>query len=346
MSGLRTNGRTSLAQVAYRTVSSDRSSATWTTGRQAGSFDGLLGPPSTDRPPGGRIPGRPRDPATAERLQSGGPIGVRATLPAMRRVTDRAEYLDGPLEHDVLEANLRDLARFNRWLGGVALTRRALVALATGFHSMPRIGRIDWRSRTLRLLDVGTGAADIPDALLSWTQRRGLRLSVEAVDERHEILDVAYERVGDRPELRLEHTTGDQLAYASRSFDVVHASLVLHHLEPGAAVRLLREMARTADLGVIVNDLDRRRLAWLGAWALTRVITRNRYTRHDAPLSVRRAYRPTEVAQLATQAGLVEVARFRGFLGHRYAMAFVHAGARPPRETPPEARGEASAAPG
>lgn len=259
----------------------------------------------------------------------------------MRRAKGKLEYLDGPLDHDILQGNLSDLTRLNRWLGGVALSRRALIALATGFHSRPLAGRVDWRERTLRLLDVGTGAADIPDALLAWTARRGLKLQIEAIDERHEILDVAFERVGDRPELRLDHTTGDRLAYETATFDVAHASLVLHHLEPAAATRLLREMSRVARLGVIVNDLERSRLAWAGAWLLTRVVSRNRYTRHDAPLSVRRAYTPTEIAQLATQAGLVEVARVRGFLRHRYAMAFVHASRpeAPPPLAPPAAPG-------
>ncbi len=258
----------------------------------------------------------------------------------MRRVTGRPEFLDGPLDHALLQGNMRDLARINRLLGGVALSRRALVALATGSHALPRAGRVDWRTTTLRMLDVGTGAADIPDSLLAWTSRRGLKLHVEAVDERHDILDVASGRVGDRPDLHLEHTAGDRLSYGDGAFDVVHISLVLHHLEPPAAVRLLGEMARTSSLGVIVNDLDRRRLAWLGAWAMTRVLTGNCYTRHDAPLSVRRAYRPTEVAQLAVQAGLVEVARIRGFLGHRYAMAFVHATAveRPLAPADPETK--------
>lgn len=262
----------------------------------------------------------------------------------MQRVTGQPELLDGPLDHALLQGNMRDLARINRLLGGVALSRRALVTLAMGSHALPSARSVDRRTRTLSMLDVGTGAADIPEALLAWTAERGLRLQVEAVDERHEILDVARERVGGRPELRLGHTAGDRLSYGDGAFDVVHASLVLHHLEPLAAVRLLSEMARTSSLGVIVNDLDRRRLGWIGAWAMTRLLTRNRYTRHDAPLSVRRAYRPTEVAQMAGRAGLVEVARIQGFLGHRYAMAFVHAPAveRPERPlaavpaTPPE----------
>ena len=243
----------------------------------------------------------------------------------MQRVADRPELLDGPLDHDLLEGNLRDLARANRWLGGVALSRRALVTLVTGRHAYPRVGRSDWRREAIHLLDVGTGAADIPAALLAWTRQRGLQLDVEAVDTRHEILDIALERVGEPPGLRLDHTPFDRLPYEDGAFEVTHVSLVLHHLDPPAAVRLLRELARTARLGVVVNDLDRSRRALTGAWLLSRIATRNPYTRHDAPLSVRRAYRPAEVAELATEAGLVEVARQWGFLGHRYALAFVHA---------------------
>jgi hypothetical protein len=84
-------------------------------------------------------------------------------------------------------------------------------------------------------------------------------------------------------------------------------------------------MARVSRLGVIVNDLERTRRFWIGAWLLSRVATRNAYTRHDAPRSVLRAYRSAEVAQLATRVGLVESARFHDPLRHRYAICFVRA---------------------
>ena len=65
---------------------------------------------------------------------------------------------------------------------------------------------------------------------------------------------------------------------------------------------LLREMSRVAAKAVIVNDLDRGRHWLLGARVLTRLTTRNAYTRNDAPLSVQRAYRPDEV-RTARRAG-------------------------------------------
>ena len=100
------------------------------------------------------------------------------------------------------------------------------------------------------------------------------------------------------------------------AFDVVHASLLVHHLEPPVARAVLTEMARVARLGVVLNDLVRRRRSWLGAWLLTRVMTR-----HDAPLSVRRAYTIAEMTALLAAAGLRVERRFDGLAGHRVALA-------------------------
>ena len=96
---------------------------------------------------------------------------------------------------------------------------------------------------------------------------------------------------------------------------------------------VLREMARVSRRGVIVNDLDRTQLSWLGAWLLAHLATRNRYTRHDAPLSVRRAYRPVEVQDMAAAVGLTRVARLGGFMGHRYALVLAPATAATRRES-------------
>lgn len=232
----------------------------------------------------------------------------------MDRLTNATELLDGPLDDPgTLDGNLRDLRRVNRWLGGVALSAAAIDALAA--H------RAD-----LTMVDVGTGGADIPMALIEQAARRGRRLHVVGIDSRPEILASALRvRAATTTTRDLELHVGDGrgLPYPDRSFDVAHASLVLHHLDPPAAHELLVEMGRVARLGVVVNDLDRTRLGWIGAWLLGHLLTRNRYTRHDAPLSVRRAYRPGEMANLLRGAGLRPVRTLRGAFGQRYAMAAV-----------------------
>jgi ubiquinone/menaquinone biosynthesis C-methylase UbiE len=233
----------------------------------------------------------------------------------VERLADTPELLDGPLaDLDELAGNLRDLGRVNRLLGGITLSRQALEAL---------LGPGQDR---LAVLDVGTGAADIPVALMATWRRRGRRLEVTAVDDRREVLDAAIRlrpALAALDGLRIEVADGRRLPYPAGAFDVAHASLVLHHLDPPDAVGLLREMRRVASRGVVVNDLARSRPAWLGAWLLTRVATRNRLTRNDAPLSVRRAYTVAEMRGLLLEAGLRPIHTAHGLARHRYALAAV-----------------------
>jgi ubiquinone/menaquinone biosynthesis C-methylase UbiE len=229
----------------------------------------------------------------------------------MERTEGVSELLDGPLDADLLVGNLRDLQRVNRWLGGSDLSWQAVQHVTRGLPDADAVS----------LLDVGTGAGDIPVALLGRARAEGRRLEVKATDVRAEILAAVERRlVVQEPTISLALVTAGRIDEPDSSFDVVHASLVLHHLELPEARQMLAEMARVARLAVIVNDLDRGRRWWLGAWLLSRVATGNPYTRNDAPLSVRRAYRPAEITALASHAGLREVARFRSFPAYRYAI--------------------------
>src|ERR1700687_474619 len=103
------------------------------------------------------------------RVLPAGPAPPRGCL-SMKRLDDAVELLDGPLDDPVaLAGNLRDLRRINRWLGGAALSSAAIQALAAHRAEMT-------------LLDVGTGGADIPLALLTWARRNGRRMTVVAID--------------------------------------------------------------------------------------------------------------------------------------------------------------------
>jgi ubiquinone/menaquinone biosynthesis C-methylase UbiE len=224
----------------------------------------------------------------------------------------QAELLDGPLDDEAaLRDNLRDLHRANRWLGGTRLSCRAVDAL---------LGDATEAS----ILDVGTGAADIPLALLESARRQGLRRRLTATDSRVEVIAAAralHPAALADPDLVLQLADVRSLPYPDRAFDVAHASLLLHHLEPAEAVGCLREMARVARIGVVVNDLVRSWVTVAGARLASRLFTRNRYTRHDAPLSAQRAYTQAELRELIEAADLCVVADIGGPAGHRRALA-------------------------
>jgi len=227
----------------------------------------------------------------------------------MDRLTGVAELLDGPLDDPAsLDGNLRDLARINRLTGGTRLSALAIDALGDA----------------TTILDIGTGAADIPMTLLARAKAAGRPLSITATDSRPEILASARRArpaIDRTAGLDLAVADGRGLPYPDGAFDVAHSSMVVHHLGPDEVVAFLREQRRVARRGIVVNDLIRGRHFWLGGWLIVHAIGTSRYTRHDGPLSVRRAYSRRELRDMVAAAGLAPVAEFAGFAGHRVSIA-------------------------
>lgn len=202
---------------------------------------------------------------------------------------NRAELLDDPAAvANYLDANLRDIRHLNRWFGAL----RTIDALCAPFL-------LDRCS----VLDVATGSADIPIVLRARAARRGVRIEVTGLDRSAEVLRAAAATSGAQ-DIRLVQGDALKLPFPDQSYDVVMCNLALHHFSPPDAIRVLREMARVARRAVIVLDLERSYLGYLGVWAATRTVARNRLTRHDGPLSVLRAYTREELAALARDAGL------------------------------------------
>lgn len=221
----------------------------------------------------------------------------RTWLPTPPR-TERLEKLDFPAEYaQDLGDSLGDVRRVNRWLGGAAVTLNWLKRrpeLAPGAHAT--------------LLDVATGTADIPLALVDWAGRSGVRLDVTATDLSEEVLAHARRHVAAHAGISLEAADATSLPYPDASFDYVSCNLALHHFPPAPAVRVLREMYRVARRAILVNDLERSRPAYWSARLLFLVATHNPITTHDGPLSVLRSYTLDEMRSLGVQAGLMDLA--------------------------------------
>lgn len=218
-------------------------------------------------------------------------------VPAQRR--DDAELMDLPgQDRAELAENLRDIRRVNRLLGGTSVVLRHLPELV---RAAPP------RNRQITILDLATGSADIPVAIVRWARRCSISVSLIASDVSPEMLDLAKEQTAGYPEIELAQYDARAVALPDGAVDIVLCSLALHHFAPAEAIRVLTEMDRLSRAGFIVNDLRRSRLGYVAAWLAARLTTRNRLTRNDAPLSVLRAYTPDELAALLQRAGIADV---------------------------------------
>lgn len=200
------------------------------------------------------------------------------------------ELLDDPTADPVaVRTSLGNIARANRFFGG---TRAVL-------FGMERLLAADARCEALTLLDVGTGAGDIPRAARAWGAERGI-----------EVRSTGLERL--RPAARLASDGGlrmtlgcaTALPFRSRSVDVVTLSQVLHHFDPDAAVRLLAEAARVARRGVVIADLLRSPLAAALFSVGARALGFDAHTVKDGITSVGRGYAEDELGALCRRAGI------------------------------------------
>ncbi|MGQ0645524.1 MAG: methyltransferase domain-containing protein [Elusimicrobiota bacterium] len=217
-----------------------------------------------------------------------------------RRINE-PEIMDGETlpERDLREA-LAFLAMTNRFFGGETVVLRR-------FERWSR----RWKpGESIRVLDVGSGGADIPAALSRWAARRGFDLRVTALELILETAAIARENIRALSAVEVRQDDFFRLAEGDESFDYVTASLFLHHCAPEDAPRVLRAFDRLARRGVIVSDLLRSRAGYWAVKALSR-LAGNRVVRHDGPLSVRRAFRLEELAALARESGLPYLAARR-----------------------------------
>ncbi|MEO1512121.1 MAG: hypothetical protein AAFU70_08615, partial [Planctomycetota bacterium] len=97
------------------------------------------------------------------------PIGYN--VPMRRRHTP--ELMDEPdADRGELADSLRFIERVNAGMGGVEALLRPLRAWSAGWPA----------GRRIELLDIATGAADLPIAAVRWANGRGLDLRVTAIN--------------------------------------------------------------------------------------------------------------------------------------------------------------------
>jgi len=204
------------------------------------------------------------------------------------------ELMDNPaLAADEHMAALKGLMRLNLLAGSTRILWSPLVKLSQQL-SRP----------CLRILDVATGAGDIPLGLWHRARRQGLDWEIHGVDVSPRAVEWARGRAR-RAKAPVHFHTVDALEDDfPTACDVAICSLFLHHLSTTQAVLLLGKMAQAASHAVLVHDLRRSRgSVRLARWA-ARLFTNSPVVFADAERSAFAAYTPDELRDLAIAAGL------------------------------------------
>ena len=197
------------------------------------------------------------------------------------------------LPHQDSEALRKDLVQ----LSGLNRTFGARRAVASLFQ------RLTANLRRVVLVDLASGYGDHGRNLTEKARARNLELAVIALDSQRKTLQIARRATPSDHKILYVQADARHLPLRNQRADLVFCSLALHHFSDEDAVVVLREMNRVGRLGSACIDLVRSRMAACGIWLLTTFIVRDPMVKHDARLSIRRAFTAREMRGLAERAG-------------------------------------------
>jgi 2-polyprenyl-3-methyl-5-hydroxy-6-metoxy-1,4-benzoquinol methylase len=206
------------------------------------------------------------------------------------------------ISHEQEELEVLGLARHGREiideLNRVYDSTGTLRRLATVLTPQIRLAHAT-TGKPVRILDVGTRDGSFLHLLRQLGETIACPLELQGTEFRPQIAQYARERCsmrGDPATIRCASVA--QLgSIPANSFDIVCSSFVLHHRTREECVDLLAACSRAARFGAYHLDLRRSAVGLALTWTYfnARGFT---HARHDAVLSVRRAFRPEQLNEL------------------------------------------------
>ena len=208
------------------------------------------------------------------------------------------------LASELMDTEVVPFEEFRQCLRHLEIVNRWTFAYRPTFAWLDRIAaRIGPLHRPLTILDVGFGHGDMLRRIAAWADRRDLWLDLRGIDLNPWSAHAAKQATP--PDCPIRFDTGDVFGLADHQpADIILSSLFTHHLADDDLIRFLRWMTARARIGWFINDLHRHALPYHFIRTLMRLVPANRMVRHDAPVSVARAFTRADWNRLIAEAGL------------------------------------------
>jgi len=188
---------------------------------------------------------------------------------------------------------LKEIAFINRYLGDARALKQTLLREIKE-NDLPEFS----------VLDVGCGSGELLRMIAEFARATGRRASLTGVDLNP--ISSATTQSESKEFSEISSVRGDALLlpFADDSFDYAISSLFFHHLTDQQIIEALREMSRVARHRIVVIDLHRDPVAYVGYKIFCVVFGISPLVRHDGSLSIKTGFRESDLRGLATESGV------------------------------------------
>ncbi len=214
-------------------------------------------------------------------------------MPDFSQRSEEIELMDD-LESsgEVIDLTLKELETINKWLGGNFVTIDGISQL------------IKNKKGKISIVDLGCGGGDMLKLIAKWGRKIKVEFELIGIDANPNIIKFAEQNCKAYPEIRFECQNILTEEFKARSFDIVTCTLFTHHFSNEELKELFHNFKTQSNLGIVINDLHRHRLAYYSIKWLTKLFSKSEMVKNDAAVSVMRSFNKKELQLILKEVGI------------------------------------------
>lgn len=209
--------------------------------------------------------------------------------------TDLEESMDDfSMDNAGLVTALDDIARINQLLGGNAVTLDGVKTLIKDFP----------KDQVITIIDFGCGSGDMLRMLSKYGKDHNLNFKLIGIDANEATIRHA-EKCSTNFE-NISYLAEDIFLYdfSKFSIDIALITLTLHHFKNDEIIKIIKVISNLVKKGIVVNDLQRSKLAYRLFQAIIFIFRLEKMTANDGLISILRGFKREDLEKFSKDLGL------------------------------------------
>ena len=208
--------------------------------------------------------------------------------------TDLEESMDDfSMDNDGLVTALDDIARINQLLGGNSVTLDGVKTLIKDFP----------KDQLITIIDFGCGSGDMLRMLSKFGAQNNLKFNLIGIDANEATIRHA-EKCSEGFQ-NITYLAEDIFLYdfSKFSIDIALITLTLHHFKEEGILKIMKVIFNLVKKGIVVNDLQRSKLAYRLFQAIIFIFRLEKMTANDGLISILRGFKRNDLEKFSKDLG-------------------------------------------
>tara|TARA_R110002051_G_scaffold257435_6_gene316464 strand:- start:7876 stop:8607 length:732 start_codon:yes stop_codon:yes gene_type:complete len=178
----------------------------------------------------------------------------------------------------------QDINRVNRFLGGNNITIKAIQQIINEHQQNQYV-----------IVDMGCGDGEMLREIATYFRSKKLKGEFIGIDLNENGLKIAKEASEGFPEISFLHKDILAIETTNLKCDILINTLTMHHFLDDEIIVFLNKFIQLAQIGVVINDLQRSRWAYYLFHLFSLIFIKTRIAKIDGLISIRRSFLKEEL---------------------------------------------------